>query len=395
MSFYSREITENKGAVYEMDHAGFKASLMKAQRLVGEGTHGLPPGDRIPIYPIAALPGSPESWVREAGTYVCPVDSDWGLWFDWTMNNNLNTAVLPSVKGMNPITGQKLDGFGMQMYADKCPIHDTPFAHGCLCEKCGYEWPPQNYVSHPNTLWFDGFRQPDGSVRQFFFTDEDERDIASAIIGKQNTVPAFGFAFYQSKNPRTPPSIVTRSYPQMKVGGNSVYAYYSQPTTDNFLTGSSVKFAMSESTFNLCDSVSADSVSVDELHPSNWEITGQGIKTQSSISSGAMSKGKSSSGYCKSRDVHMGTPLKRGLDTKKFSKISGKKSKSVSVGGGAKIDQVLERDSLGLDGWKDEPSAIIRLYFCFEQQFRQIVDTGGVRELKSAPEGYLQGLPLG
>ena len=76
----------NKSAVTVMEHAGFKARIMKARRLTGEGVHGLPSGSPIDVFPIASLPGCPEGWVKEAGTYVCPVSSDWGLWFDWTLN---------------------------------------------------------------------------------------------------------------------------------------------------------------------------------------------------------------------------------------------------------------------------------------------------------------------
>ena len=72
-----------------------------------------------------------------------------------------------------------------------------------------------------------------------------------------------------------------------------------------------------------------------------------------------------------------------------------KKTKSVSVGGGARINQSLQKDNLGLDGWLEKPSAVIRLYFCFEKQFRQIVKDGGVADLKRNPEGYLDGLPVG
>jgi hypothetical protein len=66
----------------------------------------------------------------------------------------------------------------------------------------------------------------------------------------------------------------------------------------------------------------------------------------------------------------------------------------VSIGAGARLHQELVRDSLGLDGWKPEPEAIIRLYFCFEEQFRAIV-AGGIRDLKGEQEGYLKGLPVG
>jgi hypothetical protein len=75
--------------------------------------------------------------------------------------------------------------------------------------------------------------------------------------------------------------------------------------------------------------------------------------------------------------------------------ISEHKSKDVSVGAGAKIQQDLETDNLGLDGWQDKHTAVVRLYFCFEEQFKQIVENGGVKDLKSNKNGYLDKLPVG
>jgi len=319
MEWFAKSITK-EGWVDQMEHAGFKARLMRAQRLQDRGgVHGLPSGRSIPIFPIAALPGAPEGWVREAGTYVCPVSTEWGLWFDWTNNDSLNTAVLPSVKGMNPITGQKIDGFGLEEYSDKCPIHGTPFSHGTLCEECGYAWPPQNHVSYPNTLWWDGFRQPDGKVRQFFFTDDDERDVASKVIGKENTVPAFGFAFYRTKNPRTP-----------------------SPRTSSFAL-----FSDSQQTY--------------------------GYSVMDSVMD--MDEGQESAAYC-SQPILISS--RGSISTRKMMASAQKQSKSVSVGAGAQIRQELDRDSLGIDGWQDQPAAVIRLYFAFEEQFKQIVENGGV-----------------
>jgi len=72
------------------------------------------------------------------------------------------------------------------------------------------------------------------------------------------------------------------------------------------------------------------------------------------------------------------------------------KNASVSVGAGAEIDQKLQMDSLGVEGWQEEPGAIIRLYFAFEEQFLDIVHSaGGIAKLEGEKEGYLKGLPVG
>ena len=84
----------------------FAAQLMFAPRLTGATLHSLPLGRPAEVIHLDRLPGAPKDWVRGRGSYVVPVETDIGMWFDWrTQGNDLNTAVLPSVKGMNPLTG--------------------------------------------------------------------------------------------------------------------------------------------------------------------------------------------------------------------------------------------------------------------------------------------------
>lgn len=350
---YAHEVAE-MGWVKTMEHAGFKASLMKTVRLTGNGTHTLPPGERVPVFPITALPGAPSEWVREAGTYVCPVEVNWGLWFDWTMNSRLNVAVLPSVKGMNPITGTELESLHLEQYADRCPKHDEAFTHGRLCGSCGYEWPGQNYVSTPNTLWWDGFRQPDGTVRQFFFSEDERCDIASTVLGKQNTVPAFGFAFYHRKNPVTEPSTVVRSVlpwvsPQLPL---PVVVDYEDSSHRSSLK-----------VWSVCDSTSA-------------KTTQRKVFTASLFSRQAEQDSVVVSSAVRSENV-------------------ARTRKGVAVGAGVRIRQELQDDVVGLDGWLPEPAAVIRLYFCFPEQLQLFVDRGGVVDLRGDDEGYLKNLPTG
>jgi hypothetical protein len=359
--FYARKIAPN-GSVYRVEHAGFKAVLQRAKKLQDVGrAHGLPTGVEIPVFPLAALPGAPESWVREAGSYVCPVDSDWGLWFDFTMNDGLNTAVVPSVKGMNPITGQKLEGLGLESYENQCPLHKEPFAHGTFCEKCGYNWPPQNFISAPNTLWWDGFRQPDGKVRQFFFSADEARDIASLVIGKENTVPAFGFGFFRPKNPRMAPQRMSRG---MHTNSSPVYSLMASDGLDGIM-------------MDTCASEPTYGTSVTKSY-SNCTVTAKSGGIGGSCAGG--SKG--------ARRVMMSAAPMR-------AKASVAPVKSVAVGAGAEISQNLQRDSLGLEGWQTEAAATIRLYFCFKEQFESIVNNGGVKVFESEPAGYMKGLPVG
>ena len=93
-----------------MELNGFKARIQKAPKLKGEGVHRLPPGEPVDVYPVDAFEQPLDSWIKGNGSFVVPVDPDWGLWFDYTQNDPLNTCVMPTVKGMNPITGRRTSG---------------------------------------------------------------------------------------------------------------------------------------------------------------------------------------------------------------------------------------------------------------------------------------------
>ena len=390
----------------------FMASLKKAPRLVDNGyAHQLPPGTSIPVYPVDALPGCPEDWVRGPGSYVCPVAPDWGLWFEWTMNDHLNTAILPSVKGMNPITGQKMDGLKLAQFKSKCPVHDVPFkGDDRFCEKCGFCWPAQDYVSSPNVLWWDGFRQPDGSVRQFFFSEDEGRDVASAVIGEKNTVPAFGFAFFEPR--------VRREQPRMSMMRGISYG----GATKCFAAGASMGEYKGISNKTLSKKMKLCSEG-----PGVYED--DGVETQqlmfcSNSAVAPASAGVELAACCADLDSLEGMKeveektsggivlhdTQKGLDDDSIQPQGLSRSilrsaveteprmpsenAKVAVGAGAKIKQDLRDDPLDIKEWKDEPSAVVRLYFVFRAKFERIMEKG-VLDLKGSDEGYLKGVKVG
>jgi hypothetical protein len=358
------------GFKLEMQHKGFKAQLMRAQRLKDIGrAHGLPPGVAIPIWPIESLPGVPSSWINEAGSYVCPVSTNYGLWFDWTMNDGLNTAVVPSVKGMNPITGLKITEPRLEQYLEKCPKHNIAFKDELYCPKCKYKWPTQSYVANPNVLWWDGFRQANGTVRQFFFTDKDERDIASIMIGKQNVVPAFGFMFFQPKQRREYPKVnMLRGDDLIKTQG--FYGWTADDHPNLGCAPGGMSGGMSAGG-NQHIGVPMAYYHADSLSYQSEEKTAAPILASMNTSA----------------------PRSRSIQNRLDNPIAS--IRDVSVGAGAEINQSLQRDPLKIEDWKDEPAAIIRLYFVFERQFQDIVNKGGILDLEGDREGYLKNLPVG
>jgi hypothetical protein len=378
---------ENTNGQEMMEHVGFKARIMEAERLSGNTIHGLPPGTPMTVYPLEALPGAPEDWVRKAGSYVIPISTTKAMWFDWTMNDPLNTAVIPSVKGMNPITGKKLDDLALEQYIDKCPVHGKTFKDGLYCEECDYRWPSQNYVASPNILWLDGFRSADGQVRQFFFTEDEKRDIVSLVIGKENTVPAFGFAFYEPEKRREPP-------PGSPLRGCS-------GMTGGLTFGSNLKHYLPQY--------------YSPLHtPQNWDFTTTDYYVSNSTTGGLVGSSETASKalfqsnladepkfLCsttgerrKGREiVSQDCASHEDLDRDRRAHLERAK-KDVSVGAGAIINQGLAQDPLACKDWKKEPSALIRLYFVFPEQFKAIVKSG-IRDLNGKKDGFLAGMPVG
>jgi len=96
---------------YRMEYKGFNAQIMEAKRLTGTQVHRLPPGIPLEVYYSDEFVQFPENWMKGPGVFIVPVKPDKGLWFDWRHNDELNTAVLPTVKGCNPVTGLKTSGF--------------------------------------------------------------------------------------------------------------------------------------------------------------------------------------------------------------------------------------------------------------------------------------------
>ena len=415
---YSTAIAK-KSHTLMMRHGRFQAGLMRAPRLVGDSVHSLPPGIPVPIYPVDALPGCPVEWVKGSGNYVCPVAPDWGLWFDFTMNDRLNTAILMSIKGLNPITGQKIENMRLEQFKDKCQIHKRGFKGERYCPVCGYQWPCQNYLAAPNTLWRDGWLQPDGSVRQFFFTEDEERDVASAVIGERNTVPAFGFAFFEPRTRREEPpepdfrghNVIGQWYNSPGISGAKGcggtkglvgtgpdgYAYDTNTLND----GHDILYCCSSD--NLCFNSDGDlgkSVTTSYFSsPSGVQaqnrVVPEGTVHASPIQSVRTASRKKT--YAQQQVIYTQPQFYSPVHTAQKWKLPERRlseAAKVAVGAGARIQQDLTADPLAAGDWKDEPSAIVRLYFVFQPKFEAIA-AKGVLDLEGSKEGFLKGVKVG
>jgi hypothetical protein len=426
-----------------MELKGFYAQIMKAPRLTGDHVHSLPPGSPTDIYPVDLFNEPLPHWIKGQGNYVVPVQPDWGLWFNWTRNDTLNTSVMPTVKGMNPVTGQKTEGYGLEKYENKCPVHNIDFKEGRFCEECTYKWPPQNYVAAPNRLWWDGFRTSDGKVRQFFFTEDLAKSIPENVIGKQNTVPAFGFAFYKTKQTRVNPLgnsrgwmigdmsgvSITNSTLSGAIGckgplGNTGSIGLQGPQgisglgISGTLTGYTPPGAYTSNSLNVqLDSLvhqylgKAHTISEPDIAEAcDYVIVPQGgigPCSQSTPTNGvnatiaALAKEFTSIKISDFEQHQESIQLQPDSGSRGSQKISKEIKTSASIGNaevgigaGAQIHQDLLVDPLKLEDWQEEPAAVMRLYFIFMDQFNILKDKG-FKDLTGNKEGFLSNMPVG
>ena len=405
--------------MFTLEHNGFKAKIKKAPKLVDNGAaHGLPPGSDIEVFPVDAFKHPLPSWITGAGNFVVPVQPEWGLWFDWRENDSYNCAVMPTIKGMNPITGQKTQGYALEHYLEKCPVHGIPFKDGLFCEKCNYRWPSQNYIAAPNVLWWDGFRTSDGEVRQFFFTADMLKSIPERVLGAKETVPAFGFCFYRPKeakerprggDPRALLSINNNNH-GFQLGDISETSHV--PINSNYhgllhaLTSGQLNVKCCDiDPVEACCTTNATFATFATLANCTPTFSGniqpapeEKYRDVSSTMDWMMVQEQMNAPRCCSE-------TKTSSKISKNSGISGQsvrhvivpdvaKNVEVGVGAGAKIRQDLQKDIYSLESWAEEPASVMRLYFVFEEQYREI-RAKGMNDLIGDKEGFLSGLPVG
>lgn len=179
-----------------------------------ELTQGLAPYGKVDVYRVDDYAGCPQDWQRSdsargIASYFVLARPGHMVWLNLTMNgrHTHHVAALISAQGVNAVTGRQVIEPRLEQYIENCPVHGTRFAAGKHCNQCGYSWPDQNYIATTCTgaLWRDGFRAKDGKTREFVFTEDMSRDVATAVIGAENRVDAFGVALFLSKEPKPRP----------------------------------------------------------------------------------------------------------------------------------------------------------------------------------------------
>lgn len=181
---------------------------------------GLPPYAPRKAYKVDDCDArAPADWkrgdpTRKSDSYFTAIKPGHGLWLDFSgcLHHTHDVAAVVSIQGVNSVSGRPVEDLSLEKYVSKCPLHGTPFNIERHCDACGYKWPAQNYLAttgNQGGFWIDGFRTPDGAVRQYVFTADEKRGVASQIVGP-GVAQALGIVFYLSKEAKPRPVYRTR-----------------------------------------------------------------------------------------------------------------------------------------------------------------------------------------
>lgn len=332
-----------------------------------EKESGLPPYRQRRAYLVDDYPACPNNWMSSEGSmksYFVPVEEGSGMWLDFNgCDSKYHIAIVPSVQGINPITGMPCEDFFLEQYNVKCPKHDEKFGPDRYCKSCGYKWPKQNYISSAATrsgeLWIDGFRTIEGIVEQYVLTSDKIKGVANNVVG-EDRVFSIGLAFFLSKNPLPAPQ-------------------------GSFLRGFSHKSHV------LDNSVKTSGIST---YGTSYTIHGIGSSTLDLI--GGESIGDvvtavdipDDINFISISDSEKGSQCSAPLNTRSISKIE---TKSLEVGHGAKIDQKINDDTYKLDHYREEPESLICINYVTEEDCEKIIDKGK-KEMVENEQGFLNGV---
>jgi len=347
-----------------------------------EITQGLPPYAPVDLAVVDEYEGAPNDWMRgsaKTGSFFFPVKEGRGLWLDFNGNrgHKHHVAVVVSIQGVNAVTGQKMVGFKprLERYDEKCPVHGVKFGHDRFCEKCGFKWPPQNYLATTGTpsgsFWLDGFRNQKGEIRQFIFTPEEmERGVAQHLIG-DDRVFAIGVAFFLSKEPKPEPKFdpnVLRSAGIGSLGGGDAYKGGGGGYRYSWSGGSSWSSGSPK--------IGMRSLTKRHFAPPTVENCVRSNDTM----------GMGGSDFIGFTDVDAG-----GEET---LELAGVDSTRFEVGAGARVRQTVHSDPESLDFWQDEPAAVIYMNYANEATVQEILGSPRV-DMTAGGEGFMKDIPTG
>lgn len=365
----------------------------------------LPPYKEVMPYSVDDFPACPTNWMHGsslASSYFLAVEEGKGLWLDFNpcQEHTHHIAVVISVQGVNPISGQKQDKMRLEQYRNKCPIHNCDFQQDRFCPECKYKWPPQNYLATTGTpvgwFWLDGFRTAEGQVRQYILTAEEIKGVAAQIIGDQR-VFAIGVAFYKSKLPKPLPPMKPTPEPapvllrdMTKIGTKGFYtqqmSYSPLHTPVNWNVGlkgggGTCSSASIDNTYNTDRDCYIASNATPKYGSANENVYKEVI--------GASPDSLALDDEDEDETVASAAVVSRRGDVP--DDIKPVKAKKLEVGAGGAISQQVDMDPENPEFWDDSPIGMIYINYAPKETIDKILAAGKREEKK---EGFLTELNI-
>lgn len=352
----------------------------------GEGQiHGLPPYCERTVHCVDEYPACPKNWMNGSGvasSYFLSVDPGQHLWLDFNglWQHQHDVAIVLSVQGINPITGQKTNALRLEQYREKCPQHDCAFGGDRYCEKCKTKLPAQNYMATASTphglLWIDGWRADGGRIRGFLITKETMRGVAAQLIGDER-VFAIGIAFFLSKTPKPKTHHAINTVGLASVSLNDGGALYgsSIPVKSSDLDYGGYEFSYKAADTNPVYKSASPKHSLKASH-------------SASSSTKRLLRSRGVGGQSAGPSHEFETP------TLGFSGVEREvEPTTLEIGAGARISQELAYfDNNQLDYYQDVPAGCIYINYADKATCDSIIAAGKVAR---PSEGFLGGLRVG
>lgn len=131
-------------------------------------------------------------------------DTDFGFFFN---TQKYPCAIIPSIRGINPISGLK--AVGQLVRYGRGTVCPADASHGLLkkdgfCPSCKHNWPVSNYVSVRGSNSLKGWRVGKNELRSFVTLSDAGKDVAESMIPGE-AVPSVGFIVYGTSVPASTP----------------------------------------------------------------------------------------------------------------------------------------------------------------------------------------------
>jgi hypothetical protein len=366
----------------------------------GEYAHSLPPYAPVGVYPVDEYDSCPTNWMHGSdivSSYFLGVKEDHGMWMDFNecFYHTHEVAIVLSIQGVNPLTGQKMvkdKALCLEQYHKKCPIHKVNFKQDRYCEKCGYKWPGQNYIATTGTpesrLWIDGFRTPEGKVRQYIFTEDKMRGVAAQLIG-EDRVFAIGIAYYLSKKKK--PYTLKRSERIDSSSNDFLGAVKSIGIEPSDYAPPAYMGYPDPEIWNNGNHTGSPVGNLDYTENCDLNIksfVGDGIEMSSNL--GAISS--NSAGSNNTKKVATGGVLTNSVSMFRSAGEFVVPVKKLEIGAGAIIEQAIYDDPKEISYWEDKPAGMIYINYCDAETLKKILD-GGRRADKK--DGFMKDIKVG